>query len=113
MSSHSTQHFEIAADEDRDLEVTVDDGATPAVAVNITGAAITWTLRTNPASATALVIKTVGSGITITDAAAGKFTIALVAADVALLSGTYFHKGIVTLGAKPTRTISGHALIHK
>lgn len=81
---------EIFRGEDKILSVTVDDGETPAVAVNITGWTLSFTLRETTGSATALLTKTTASGITITDPTAGVFQVSIEDVDtIALTPGKY------------------------
>ena len=70
--------------EDRTLEFTVVDSA--GTAQNITGWALEWVLRDAPGNATALLTKTVGDGITITDGAAGRCDVAIADTDTESLS---------------------------
>lgn len=66
-------------------------GITLVPAVDITGWSISFILKANY-SGPAITTKTVGSGITITDAAAGQFTVSLLAADtVSLPAGRYYY----------------------
>lgn len=68
---------------------------------NITGATITWALYAWTGSAftgNALVTKTVGSGIAITNGAGGIFEVTLAPADSSALAGTYYHEAQLTLG---------------
>ena len=79
----------------RVLELTITDEAD--AVVNLTGAAITWALSKRNASevlpkGTAILTKTVGSGITITDAANGRADVAIDPADTADLKGEYYHE---------------------
>ena len=62
---------------------------------DLTSATITYKIGDLYAGTTALT-KSVGSGITITDATAGEFTISIDAADTASLAGTYTHQLKVT-----------------
>ncbi len=73
-----------------DITITDQPAGTP---VNITGWSIQFTLRQQPSLDSApLVTKTVGSGVTITNASAGIFTVQLAAADTAgLAEGTYYY----------------------
>jgi len=67
-------NIEFFAGEDIELEVTLSP------AVNITTWTLTFTLKESLTAASALVTKTVGSGITITDGANGIFVVSLPAA---------------------------------
>jgi len=76
--------------EDKVLSVTVDDGATPPVAKNITGWTLAFTLRQSAGDATVLITKTTSSGITITNPTGGVFQVSLDDVDtIALASGKY------------------------
>lgn len=71
-------------------DVVVTDSMTPVT--NITGWSLQFTLRKNYGDATALVTKTVGAGITVTDATNGVFKITLASADTANLAlGNYVY----------------------
>jgi len=61
--------------EDKVLQVTLDP------VVNITGWALTFTLRLTTGEATALIEKTVGAGIVITGGATGVFQVTLADTD--------------------------------
>jgi hypothetical protein len=83
-----TDHWFIG--EDRTLRFTVLD-ENDAV-VDITGYALEWVMRERPATATAAITKTTGSGITITDGPNGLCEVTIADADTLSLSpGTYFH----------------------
>jgi len=85
-----TADAEFFRGEDKVLSVTVDDGATPPVAKNITGWTLAFTLRQSAGDATALVTKTVGAGITITTPLSGIFQVSLEDIDtIALAPGKY------------------------
>jgi len=76
--------------EDKVLSVTVDNGDTPPVAVNIMSWTLTFTLRQSAGDATALLAKTVGAGITITNPTGGVFQVSLEDIDtIALAPGKY------------------------
>lgn len=78
---------------DIELRFTVTDEA--GAAVNLTSATIKWQLKAGIGE-TALITKTTSSGITITDAAAGKFTVDIANEDTAGLDpGTYKHEAVV------------------
>lgn len=87
----------------RNLNYTVKDRT--GAAVNLTGASITWRMAAARDGA-ALVSKSTSSGITVTSAANGLFTVALAAADTATLEpGTYWHQATVTDGSGNVVTI--------
>lgn len=106
------QNFTITRGDSKLLTVAVtdDDGA----AVSIVGAAITWKLADSIYSATALVTKTVGSGITITNGAGGLFSIQLDYEDTDDLYGLFYHEAKVYDNESPsnvTTVLTGHAQI--
>jgi len=75
----------------RGEDVTVTDTMSPAT--NITGWSLAFTVRKNYGDPNpALIAKTVGAGITITNATNGVFTIAIARADTASLTpGVYVY----------------------
>jgi ABC-type sulfate transport system permease subunit len=75
--------FEIDEATDNLLTVTMVPATT------IAGWAITFTLKVRDRSGAALITRTVGSGITITDAVNGVFTVLLTAANTTLTPGVY------------------------
>jgi hypothetical protein len=79
--------------DDKVITVTVYDNDD--VVVDITSATITYQLSQNVKSA-AIISKTVGSGITLTDPTSGVFTITFDPADTASLSGRYYHECEIT-----------------
>lgn len=97
--------FSMHSGDNRVLEFTVNqqDDSGPE---NITGAAMTFALSKQDASATspkpsgaALVTKTVGSGITIVDGPNGRADVALVPADTAAMkAGVFYYELQVVLG---------------
>ncbi len=79
---------------DQVFEFTVDDGTDPpgATPVNISAYALEWVLRQDRDSAAAIITKTTGSGIVITDGPNGKCQVTVAAADtLAIKPGIYFH----------------------
>jgi hypothetical protein len=84
------QNVSMFRGEDKVLSVTVDNGATPPVAVNITGWTLSFTLRLTAGDATALVTKTTASGISLTAPLTGVLQVLLEDVDtVALSPGKY------------------------
>ena len=80
--------------------------------VNITDFQIRWQVKKSYLSE-ALITKTVGSGITMTDPSLGQFVVQILAADtVNLAPGSYFHEAIVTdtTGKSTTLTDLGLAV---
>lgn len=107
--THAVQDFAIHAGDDLVITVTVtEDGTANGTPVDLSGAeAITFAaapwVELGETAARA-VTKTLGAGIAITDAAAGKFAITLAPADTAALGGRYTHQARVTdaLGKRST-----------
>ena len=64
-------------------------------ALNLNGAVITWQLFPL-GGGTALLTKTIGGGITITDASNGVFQVKIDPADTADLAGSYNHEAQIT-----------------
>ena len=89
----------------RVLRVTVLDQ--DEVVVDITGATAEFIMAKRPGKS-AVVTKTVGSGIVITDATNGLLEITLEPADTETLSGTFHHELEVTdLGGRKTTVLFG------
>ena len=85
------QNYTMFSGDSKVITVTVTDA--DGAAVNLTGATISYVIFDD---GSATITKTVGSGITVTDAAAGTFTITLAASDTASLAGAYYHECQVT-----------------
>lgn len=83
------QNFEMYAGDTKNIEITISS-------VNLAGASVKWAAKKTIYDAVPALYKDTAGGITITDAAAGKFTIALAPADTADLSGKYYHEAEVT-----------------
>lgn len=66
--------------------LTDQDGA----ALDITDVTLSWQVSASAAGTVLLSKTTGGGGITITDAAAGQFRVALAPADTAALAGVYY-----------------------
>lgn len=64
-------------------------------AINLTGVAIIWSLFPSTGG-TALLTKSVGSGISITDPSNGVFQVTLNPTDTASLEGLYQHEAQIT-----------------
>lgn len=74
--------------------------------LDLTGLTVKWGLgRTKEGPA--LLTKTAGSGLTVTDAAAGKFSVVLDAADTLKFAGDYYHEAKVFDGIKPYTIYAG------
>lgn len=83
----------IVAETDLDIQITVNDDA--GVAVDLTGASVTWNLRERRGSA-AVLTKTTASGIVLTTPASGIMTITVLDTDTVGLEGIYFHEAVIT-----------------
>lgn len=109
--TRENQNVVIHSGDSHTLTVTVDDGATPPVALNITGFTIWWWASLMNSSgkfaATATLQKdnTGGGGVAITDAVNGKFQVTLAPADTAALSGDYYHEAQVRDGSGNISTV--------
>ena len=76
--------------EDKVLKVTIDDGATPPVAKDITTWTLAFTLRRSAGAEEVLITKTSASGITITNGPGGLCQVAISDTDTAsLVPGKY------------------------
>lgn len=103
------QDFRVVSGDNRAIIVVVTD--TSGAAVNIAGYTITWALarsRRGPA----IITKTSSSGISITDASAGEFTVSLVPADTRGLQGLYYHEAQIADALNNITTVTtGEVLI--
>ena len=101
------QNFEIYAGESKVITVSVKEAG---IAVNLTGATdIRWVVKRNEDDATALITKTLASGITTLDQIlhAGEFTITLDPEDTEDLGGaSYYHEAEVTDSAGDPSTVT-------
>jgi hypothetical protein len=85
-------HLEITRGDDETIAIAVTDQDTGAV-VDLTGSTLRWMVKSLPgdADAAALLSKTNGAGITLTNASQGLATIAVAATDTAALAaGMYW-----------------------
>ena len=109
--SDNIQNFNLHAGDNPSIPVTVKDSAD--VVVDITAAtAIKWNLYRD-SRGTALVTKTLGSGITVTSGVGGIFTIALVAGDTSALFGYFYHEAELTLGGNISTVLTGYIQIRR
>jgi len=76
------------------LSVTVKNKRTGDT-VSLIGSDIEWVLAESPASVNE-VVKTVGDGITVTDAQYGEFEVEIVPTDTESLAGDYYHEAEIT-----------------
>lgn len=104
-----SQDFLMWSGDDKVITVTVYDSDD--VVVDITGATIAWQLSQNVDSA-ALITKTAGDGVVLSDPTNGQFTITLDPADTASLSGRYYHEAQITDSSGDISTgLVGHTTI--
>ena len=98
------QDFTMWSGDDKSIVVTITtDGTT---AVDITAYTVNYTLQTAVNDTTVQVTKaTGGSGITLSDAINGEFTVTLDDTDTAALSGIYYHEAQVTDGSANKYTV--------
>ena len=80
--------------------------------VDITGASAWFTVREDATEAK-LIEKTVGSGITLTAEASGDFSIAIAAADIEDMLGTYIFDLFFQLGAEVRKTLRGRFVVRQ
>ena len=92
--------FKVVAGTDFSMNFTALDA--DGVAINISGYTIAWYLKREVGEA-AVLSKTTASGITITTAASGMFTVAVADTDTTLFTGQYYHEVQLT---SPTGTIT-------
>lgn len=88
------QNFQMTAGDTKYLVVSVKDA--DGVAVNLTGAAVKWQAARSFGKASVLSKATSGSGIVLTNASGGIFTITLDPDDTEDLKGNYYHEAQVT-----------------
>ncbi len=88
-----SEKIEFVSGDSKRLVVSVtDDNDT---AVDLTGAVISWQLARS-VYGSAEISKSVGSGIAITDAVNGEFTVTLDPLDTDALEGDFYHEAQVT-----------------
>jgi hypothetical protein len=105
------QDFEMFQGDTKQLVVSVVDG--DGLAVDLSGATITWKLFKSKSGNVADVTKTIGNGLTVTNATAGEFTVDLAEADTVNLIGTYFHEAKVQdIRGYKTVVMVGKVTIH-
>ncbi len=96
------QNFEMHSGDTKDIVVTVLDELDQVV--NISGATAVFILSQNPYSP-AVITKSSGSGIVITDGPAGILTITLDAADTESLQGSFYYEVELTDASSRVSTI--------
>ena len=104
------QNVEFVAGDHCDINVAVTGRA--AVIKDLAGATIKWVLY-DDANSALLLTKTTTSGITITAAGSGLFTVALLPADtVSIAPGLYYHECEITDNVSNIATVFiGHVTI--
>lgn len=108
--SRTRQHGVMTAGDSETLAGTATDSA--GTAIDLTGASIAYSLTDGTST---LVSKSVGSGITVTVAASGTFSVLLDPVDTAgLEAGTYWHGAAVTSASGTvTTTLRGRLRISR
>jgi uncharacterized membrane protein len=101
--------FTMYAGDSKTLAVTVRDADN--VVVDLSGYTITWALSASVYDAEPLVSKTIGSGITVVDAAAGRFNVTIDPDDTADLRGAYYFEAEIVLSGSVTTVLTGTATI--
>lgn len=87
-------YFKMVSGDSKDLNITATDGA--GAIIDITGVSdIKWQLFT-PISGAAIISKTLGAGVTVTDAVAGEFSVSISPTDTDDLDGDYWHEVQIT-----------------
>ena len=99
----TAQNFTMWSGDDKTITVTVVDG--DGTAQDITAATISYKLQPAVDDATGAITKTVGSGVTITNAAGGIFTVDIAAANTASFAGIYYHECQVTSSGGVVSTV--------
>jgi len=89
-----TTNFVMTAGDTKTLVISVKDAS--GNPVNITDASIKWQAGRSFGKASSISKATGGSGISITDAANGVFTVTLNPSDTESLKGTFYHEAQVT-----------------
>lgn len=104
-----TQNFAMVSGDSKTLDIGIVDGDGVAVDVS-TAPAIAYQIAASPA-ATALVTKTLASGITV---ATSTVSVTLAPADTASLAGVYYHELQVTdAGGRVFTALSGYVTIER
>lgn len=105
--TQTDQDFTFYVGEDKDIVFTDVNGT------NLTGAAITWIMAESKVSTAVLITKTVaGGGITLTNPAAGIYTVHLDPVDSTNLDhGVYYHEAMITLGGVVSKAVIGSATL--
>ncbi len=105
------QSFEMWAGNDIDLNFSIVDSTGSPVDLT-TATTLEWVLHADVQDGNPLIQKSIGSGITITNPGGGQFTITLLPADTATLSGNYYHECELNMGGKDNTLFTGAAKIN-
>jgi hypothetical protein len=97
-------NFTMFAGDTKVLVVSVADEK--GAAVDITGTVIRWQLAKSVTS-TALILKSVGAGVTIIDGPSGRFDVSLDAGDTLPLHGSYYYEGEIDDGGIISTVLTG------
>ena len=112
MTHYVSQNFSMFSGDDKLLRVTITDANNGDLPFNLTGTTSTIWKAGRTSSSAVKVTKTLGSGITITDAVNGILEITLTPADTAALQGDYYHElQIVDASGKKRTVLAGTASI--
>lgn len=98
----SSGNFSMYAGDTKTLTVTVKDADGDAVA--ITSATIAWQALESIGEDIA-ISKSTASGIAITSASGGIFTVSIVAGDTSFMSGDYYHEAQITFSDSSVMTV--------
>jgi hypothetical protein len=95
-----------------------DDDQTPAVPLDITGASLYWVLTNIDGSGNPddcpIIVKSIGDGITVTNASGGELTVAIDAEDTSSLTGTFYHElELVDIASNRTVQSTGTITLRK
>lgn len=97
--------FDLFAGDTKTLQITVlDEQGQP---LDITGAAVRWWASPSPYVRPPLIKKEIGNGLTLTDAAHGRFTVELAAADTQDLRGSFYYEAEVEDDGAINTVLSG------
>ena len=107
------QDFEAQQGSYLEIEYTlVDANGAPINLTGLTGNQLQWVLGVS-AAAVPLLDKIIGSGITLSDPAAGKFKVTLQPADTVNLYGQYYVEAVHNVGGQPAVIAIGSAVIRQ
>ena len=104
----ASQDFSLYSGDSMQLNASiVDENNAP---VDLTGATIKWVLANDTAT---VLSKSIGNGITITNAAQGQCAIAITSVDTQILSGSYTHAARLINGSESKIVFTGAVTISK